>query len=204
MVIAQYVYNFISLGLDMLNRECYIIPYKDKLTVLKDYKGEIKLAKMYSVNPIREIIARIVCQNDEYFFNENDHFIHKFDPFSTSRGEKVGAFCTIIYENGVRQTEFVNPEEIKKIKAVSQSANSEYSPWKKWEDEMWKKTVIKKAMKNISLDFNSTEIQNAYLNSDNDVTFARKTEQEPVKQKDVFDAEDAVLVDPEEVDIKDV
>jgi recombination protein RecT len=187
--IAQYIYNFIALGLDMLNRECYIIPYKNQLTVLKDYKGEVKLAKKYSVEKIREIYARVVYERDEYYFEDNK-FVHKFDPFKTDRGNKIGAFCTVIYENGVQQTEFVNINEINKVKAVSQSAKSEYSPWAKWEDEMWKKTVIRKAMKNISLDFTNSELQNAYIQSENDVSFEpRKQADEVIEQPDVFSGE---------------
>jgi recombination protein RecT len=187
--IAQYVYNFIALGLDMLNRECYIIPYKNKLTVLKDYKGEVKLAKKYSVEKIREIYARVVYDKDEYYF-EGERFIHKFNPFLLDRGKRIGAFCTVVYESGVQQTEFVNADEIAKVKAVSQSANSEYSPWVKWEDEMWKKTVIRKAMKNISLDFGASELQQAYLKSDNDVSFEpRKVEEEVIVQADTLEAE---------------
>ncbi|MDR2790255.1 MAG: recombinase RecT [Campylobacteraceae bacterium] len=193
--IAQYVYNFIALGLDMLNRECYIIPYKNQLTVLKDYKGEVKLAKKYSVEKIREIYARVVYERDEYYFEDNK-FVHKFDPFKTDRGNKIGAFCTVIYENGVQQTEFVNINEVNKVKAVSQSAKSEYSPWAKWEDEMWKKTVIRKAMKNISLDFTNSELQNAYIQSENDVSFEpRKQADEVIEQPDVFDDEEEVSLD---------
>jgi recombination protein RecT len=186
MKIAQYVYNFIALGLDMLNRECYIIPYKNQLTVLKDYKGEVKLAKKYSVEKIRELYARVVYEKDEYYF-EGEKFVHKFNPFSLGRGDKIGAFCTVVYENGVQQTEFVNSFEIEKVKAVSQSAQSPYSPWVKWEDEMWKKTVIRKAMKNISLDFGSYELQSAYLKSENDVSFEpRKPAEEVIEQPDPF------------------
>jgi recombinational DNA repair protein RecT len=95
-----------------------------------------------------------------------------------------------VYESGVQQTEFVNIDEIGKVKAVSQSITSEYSPWIKWEDEMWKKTVIRKAMKNISLDFGASELQQAYLKSDNDVSFEpRKVEEEVITQSDVFEAE---------------
>lgn len=181
--IAQIIFNFIALGLDMLNRECYIIPYNGKLQVLKDYKGEVKLVKKYAIDPIREIYARVVYAQDKYYFDEENKFIHEFDPFKVDRGDKIGAFCTVIYQNGVQQTEFVNIEEIEKVKSVSQSAKSEYSPWQKWEDEMFKKTVIRKAMKNISLDFGNNELQAAYKNTDNDVDFnSRQNDDEILNQ----------------------
>lgn len=188
--IAQIVYNFIALGLDMLNRECYIIPFKNELTILKDYKGEIKLARKYSVDPIREIFARVVYENDNYHFNELGQFVHTFDPFATDRGAKKGAYCTVIYENGVHQTEFVNADEIKKVRGFSKSSGSSYSPWNTWEDEMWRKTAIRKAMKNISLDFGSSEILQAYQETDNEIDFnaGNRSHTAPIKeQPDAFD-----------------
>ena len=203
--IAQIVYNFIALGLDMLNKECYIIPFKGDLTILKDYKGEVKLARKYSVDPIREIFSRVVYEADSYRFNEYGHFIHEFDPFSTDRGAKKGAYCTVIYENGVHQTEFVNAEEIQKIRSFSKSSNSQYSPWNNWEDEMWRKTAIRKAMKNISLDFGSSETLKAYHESDNDVDFnnAPRSSTAPIQeQPDAFD--DAIEAEAKEVDFNDI
>lgn len=203
--VAQIVYNFIALGLDMLNKECYIIPFKGELTILKDYKGEVKLARKYSVDPIREIFSRVVYEADSYKFNEYGHFIHEFDPFSTSRGAKKGAYCTVIYENGVHQTEFVNADEIQKVRNFSKSANSSYSPWNTWEDEMWRKTAVRKAMKNISLDFGNSETLKAYQESDNDVDFnssPRSSNAEIIPQRDAFD--DAIDGEVEEVRLQDV
>lgn len=203
--IAQIVYNFIALGLDMLNRECYIIPFGENLTILKDYKGEVKLARKYSIDPIREIFARVVYENDSYHFNELGQFVHTFDPFATDRGDKKGAYCTVIYENGVHQTEFVNADEIKKIRSASKSSGKPASPWNNWEDEMWRKTAIKKAMKNISLDFGSGEILKAYQESDNDVDFnsGSRSSAEPIKtQNDAFD--NVIEAEATEVNIHDI
>lgn len=213
--IAQIVYNFVALGLDMLNRECYIVPFvknrgrqneEVELTILKDYKGEVKLARQYSVDPIREIFSRVVYENDSYHFNELGQFVHTFDPFSTDRGSKKGAYCTVIYESGVHQTEFVNVDEINKVKGVSRSSSYDSSPWNKWEDEMWRKTAIRKAMKNISLDFGNSETLKAYQESDNDVDFGssspRSSNAEIVPQDDAF--ADAIEGESEEVRLQDV
>lgn len=186
--VAQIIYNFIIQGLDMLNNECYIIPFGNDLTILKDYKGERKLAMKYSVEPIREIYAREVREGDEYYFDNENKFVHRFDPFMSNekRGPLIGAFCTVIYKNGVQQTEFVNLDEIEKVKGVSKSANSASSPWKKWEESMFKKTATKKAMKNIALDFGNDAVQQAYKETDNDVDFNRTNKEEVKVQEEVF------------------
>jgi len=48
------------LGLDFLNGECYAIPYKGEMTFQTDYKGEIKVCKRFSDDPIKDIYAKVV------------------------------------------------------------------------------------------------------------------------------------------------
>ena len=37
------------LGLDAMNKECYLIPYGNQLNFMVDYRGNVKLAKKYSI-----------------------------------------------------------------------------------------------------------------------------------------------------------
>lgn len=46
------------LGLDYFNGECYAIPYGGELNFQTDYKGEIKMCKRFSRNPIKDIFAK--------------------------------------------------------------------------------------------------------------------------------------------------
>lgn len=190
-VISQFVFNFVVQGLNMLSNECYIVPYGGKLTAVIDYRGEKKIAMQYSVKPIKIILSGVVHESDSYGFNKVDgSFFHEFDPFSTKRGDIVGGFCSVIYTDGTRHEAFVNKDEIDKVKGVSPSSSSNYSPWVKWYSSMVEKTAIKKAMKYINLDFGSNIIQQAYNESSEDVDFnnERRTKQEKVEQSDVFDA----------------
>ena len=54
------------LGLDFLNGECYAIPYKGEMTFQTDYKGEIKVCKRFSDDPIKDIYAKVVREGDVY------------------------------------------------------------------------------------------------------------------------------------------
>ena len=193
--IAQFVYNAVLQGLDLLNREAYILNYGGKLQMVLDYKAEKKLALQYSVKPIKQILSGVVKENDEHSFNDEGHFLHKYSPFDSEkdRGAIIGAYCTIFYQDGTREDTFVNNEEIEKVKNVSPSSKSNYSPWVRWKESMIEKTVIKKAMKSVYLDFANTEQQKAYMDSNQDVVFdnERKSEQETVVQDDAFDYIDA-------------
>ena len=54
------------LGLDFLNRECYLIPYGNSVQFQTDYKGEIKFTKKYSIRKIKDIYAKVVRDGDEF------------------------------------------------------------------------------------------------------------------------------------------
>ena len=189
---AQIVYNFMVLGLDMLNKDCYIIPFGNELVISRDYKAEKRLAKKYSVEKIRNIQADVVFANDEYSYKDGI-FIHNYDPFKAEaeRGKRIGSYCKVTYENGVENYTFISLDEIKRVKAVSRSASSQYSPWVQWESDMFKKTAVRKAMKDIQLDFGNDNVQTAYKDTDNDVDFERKPMAEVVEQAepDIIDVE---------------
>ena len=54
------------LGLDFMNRECYLIPYGNSVQFQTDYKGEVKFIKKYSVRKIKDIYAKVVREGDEF------------------------------------------------------------------------------------------------------------------------------------------
>jgi len=191
---AQIVYNFVALGLDMSNRECYIIPFGQTPTVIRDYKGEEKLAKKYSVKPIKSIKSNIVRRTDEQGFDENGNFFHRYNAFATDkdRGEIIGAYCKVIYEDDSYDLETVNIDEVKRVKAVSKTANREDSVWNKWEEAMWRKTAVKKSMKHIPLDFKkitgsdevAATVEKAYKTTDTDFAPSERINNDDIIQQD--------------------
>jgi len=91
--------------------------------------------------------AKIVYANDTY---ENQGLskepIHKYNSFG-DRGGKVGVYCTVKLPNGDFLTEEMSADDIAKVRNTSKSKNSSYSPWNTFEDEMWRKSVVKRASK---------------------------------------------------------
>ena len=53
-------------GLDFLNNEAYLIPYKEKLDFMPSYKGLIKLCMRYATRPIKTIYAKLVREGDVF------------------------------------------------------------------------------------------------------------------------------------------
>ena len=64
--VARTMLKGAFLGLDFFNKECYAINYAGNVQFQTDYKGEVKLAKKYSINPIKDIYAKIVKEGDEF------------------------------------------------------------------------------------------------------------------------------------------
>jgi recombinational DNA repair protein RecT len=178
------VLNFILLGLDMARDEAHLLAFKDELTPIIDWKGMKKLMLKYSIIPLSDIKPILVFENDVFEVEEGEVIKHNYDPFSKDRGNHIGTYVKITRKDGIIDYEFMSLEDLNKVKAVSKSASSEYSPWNKWFYEMAKGKAIRKCFKNYPLEFDSPT-QSEILNViDSDVDFDRaKKKQLPNEEK---------------------
>lgn len=153
------------LGLDFFNKECYVITYGGQPQFMTDYKGEEKLCKKYSINPIKDIYAKLVREGD--FFEEvidggKQYINFKPIPFNTSG--IIGAFAVVYYKDGSMAYETMSKAEIEYIRDnFSKSKNG--SAWTKSFGEMAKKTVLRRLCKHIELDFDNIEQGKAWEES---------------------------------------
>lgn len=162
---ASIVATFVKgayLGLDFFNGECYAIPYGSVVNFQTDYKGEIKLCKKYSKNPIKDIYAKNVRKGD--FFEEKIEDWKQtitFKPVSFSDEPIIGTFAVVLFKDGSMMYDTMAVSEIENIrKAFSKAQNSK--AWKDAPGEMYKKTVLRRICKLIDLDFDSYEQQKAF------------------------------------------
>lgn len=150
------------LGLDFFNKECYAIPYGGKVNFQTDYKGEIKLTKKYSKNPIKDIYAKNVREGD--FFEErieNGNQIVNFRPEPFSDKKIIGTFAVVLYKDGSMMYDTMSVSEIEHTRtSYSKAANSK--AWKQSPGEMYKKTVLRRLCKMIDLDFDNIKQQEAF------------------------------------------
>lgn len=150
------------LGLDFFNRECYAIPYGGKVQFQTDYKGEIKLCKKYSRNPIRDIYAKLVREGDS--FEEvitNGVQSINFKPVPFSGKEVIGAFAVVLYKDGSMMYDTMSKEEIEHTRQTFSKAKDSKA-WKESYGEMCKKTVLRRLCKLIDLDFDNIEQRRAF------------------------------------------
>ena len=175
------------LGLDFFNGECYAIPYSGEVNFQTDYKGEIKLAKTYSRNPIKDIFEEII---------ESGKQSVNFRPVPFSDEVIIGTFAVVLFKDGSMMYDTMSVKEIEEVRNnFSKAKNSK--AWAATPGEMYKKTVLRRLCKLIDLDFNSQQ-RLAYEDAGD---FDKEKANEPVADDtvNVFDTE-FKEVEPEDKD----
>ncbi|MNO64374.1 recombination and repair protein RecT [compost metagenome] len=191
------------LGLDFFNKECYAIPYGVNVQFQTDYKGEIKLAKKYATNPIKDIFAKVVREGDE--FSEEivaGQQTVNFKPLPFNNGEIIGAFAVVLYKDGSMMYDTMSKEDIEVTrKTYSKQPNGK--TWEKSTGEMYKKTVLRRLLKYIDIHFDTVQQKEAFEDaSDMDFTQDVKPQQQsPLNANStVIDAEYIEVGEPVETE----
>jgi recombination protein RecT len=138
-----------GLTLNPALKYAYLIPRKQKCVLDISYIGMIKI--LTDAGAVKNVDAGVIYSNDKYDYRRGSDPYFKHSPAISNRGEKIGAYAIAFLRDGGFQFEILGKEEIEKIRATSESYSSEsarkFSPWETWEDEMWKKSALKRLFK---------------------------------------------------------
>lgn len=193
--VARTLLKGAFLGLDFFNRECYAICYGGKVQFQTDYKGEKKLVKKYSINPIRDIYAKLIRDGDEFLEEVKDGLqVVNFRPKTLNDGDIIGTFAVCLFKDGSMLYEVMTKKEIEHIK-TSFSKQSTGQAWTKSYGEMARKTVLRRLCKHIEVDFESAEQDKAFEDGSH-VEFNK----EPNKQVATSSLDHVVDVESKEVE----
>lgn len=153
------------LGLDFIQKDCYIIPYGGKPQFMTSYLGAKKLCYNYSVRKIKNIYAQLVHEGDNFEpkIIDNKTFIN-FTPKPFNDGKIVGVFAVVEYEDGTINMETMSIKEVEATR-INFSKMAQGKAWKNSYGEMVKKTILHRLCKHIQLDFNNIEQQKAWNES---------------------------------------
>jgi recombination protein RecT len=143
-----------QLGLEPVGplQEAYLIPYRNNKTGQYEaqfqagYRGLIKLAR--NSGQIAGIEAHIVYESDEFEVNYGTGSYIKHIPAMTDTpGAKKAVYAVAFFKDATTKPQFeiLTPAQVKHIKGKSKAQDS--GPWKTDEDEMWRKTAIKRLCK---------------------------------------------------------
>lgn len=155
--------------------EAFIIPYKGKAQFQLGYQGIITLLWRAGIN----IRSQIVYEKDEFNYEEGlqAFLIHKPNIFG-ERGKPIGVYAIATLDNGQIQHKVMSEKDILEFKKLSQSKDSEYSPWNSKSDPelwMWKKTCIKQLAKTLP----KTETIQKAIAIDNEESIIQKDKLDP-------------------------
>ncbi len=147
--VESFMEAFLTLsqwGLEPDGRHAHLIPYGNKVQLVIDYKGLIRLA--YQGGFVKSIRSDVVCENDEYEENTGDVIRHVVNRRG-DRGAVFAVYCVIELADGARHTEIMSRQEVEDVRKRSKAGES--GPWKTDWNEMAKKTVFRRASKWIPL-----------------------------------------------------
>ena len=186
------------LGLDFYSKECYLVPYGNDLNYQTDYRGAKKLAKKYSIRPIKDIYAKLVREGDS--FEEkivSGEQTFDFKPLPFNDGKIIGAFAVCLYADGGMQYDTMSLADLENTRKSSKASNS--PAWKNFTGEMYKKTVLHRLCKHIELDFENPTQQNTFLSGMEIETDPQKLAENDIEQNAnsvYFDEDNIIDVEP--------
>jgi len=128
----------------------YLIPYGKEVTFIPGYKGLIDLARRSG--QVVSIGSHVVYSNENFNleFGFDETIKHKPLPPS-QRGDRIGVYGIARLKDGSVHFEWLWAEEVEKIRKVSLNKTRGAGPWVDHEDEMWRKTGIRRLAKYLPL-----------------------------------------------------
>lgn len=145
-----------QLGLepDGILGHAYLVPFRNtkknrmEVQFIPGYKGLIDLARRSG--QVNRISAHVVYDNEPFVmeFGTKEVLEHKPMPPS-QRGKRKGVYAVAVLNDGSAHFEWLWDEEIEAVKRQSKAAN--FGPWKTHEDEMVRKTAIRRLVKYLPL-----------------------------------------------------
>lgn len=186
------------LGLDFYNKECYLVPYGNQLNYQTDYRGAKKLAKKYSIRPIKDIYAKLVREGDEFEeMIEGGQQTFTFKPKAFNDGKIVGAFAVVLYADGGMGYDTMSLADLENTRRQSKASNS--PAWKNFTGEMYKKTVLHRLCKHIELDFENPTQQSMFM-----AGMEIETDTERIVENDIRENANTVDFPDDDIDVETI
>lgn len=149
--VVNSIYGCARLGLipDPPLGQIYVVPRNIKgvptAQIIVGYRGYIELA--HRSGEYAGISAEVVYQNDFLDVSYGTERVIKHTSWwlldkDKSSGELWAAYATAHHKTGYVQFRVMSRSDVLKHRKASESKDSQYSPWVKWEEAMWRKTAV--------------------------------------------------------------
>lgn len=149
--IANSLMNMATLGLSVQKKQGYFVSYAGQCQFQRSYFGNITIARRYGM---KDIHAEIIYQGDKFKYHiEDGNKIldsHEQDFMNIDNDKILGAYAVVLMEDGTKHLEVMNIKQIKQawLQGFGYKENGN-GTHQKFTDQMAKKTVINRALKQI-------------------------------------------------------
>lgn len=149
--IANSLMNMATLGLSVQKKQGYFIAYSGQCQFQRSYFGNMTIARRYGM---KDIHAEIIYQGDKFKYHIEDGNkvldSHEQDFMNIDNEKILGAYAVVLMEDGAKHLEVMNIKQIKQAWSqgfgYKENGNGTHQ---KFTDQMAKKTVINRALKQI-------------------------------------------------------
>lgn len=145
----------LGLSLDDNLGHAYLVPYGKEAQLQIGYKGLVELA-WRSAEIL--ITAGVVCENDQFIYQEGTTPRLEHQPAWKNRGESIGAWAVAQIPDGRTVQKFCDLDEIQRAESLSKGTRKD-RPWITHRSEMMMKTAVRRLCK--LLPMGSCELQRA-------------------------------------------
>lgn len=129
--------------------EAHLVAFRSQATLLPGYKGLIKLAM--ESGAITSARSQVVFAGDTFELDLGDRergLVHKVGV--GDRGEPIGAYAIFQVDGAPNEYEWMPWSDVTQIQNASRARNG---PWSVWPNEMARKAVLKRGLKQFPLGF---------------------------------------------------
>lgn len=148
--IANSLMDMATLGLSVQKKQGYFIAYGGKCQFQRSYFGNMTIARRYGM---KDVNAEIIYDGDEFTYSivdgKKEFTSHKQDFKNIDTDKISGAYAIVTMEDGTKYLEVMNINQLKQSWKQGYGYKETGGTHQKFADQMAKKTVINRAMKQI-------------------------------------------------------
>ena len=132
--------------------EAYLVPFKGTCTLIPGWRGLVKLALRSKA--VKRLNSYVVYERDDFrIYLGSEPRVEHTPHLGPDRGELLGAYAVAKMDNGEVDIEWMDAEELQKIKDnAAKSRGGKAGPaYSDWEDQMYRKAPIRRLAKRLPL-----------------------------------------------------
>ena len=148
--IANSLMDMATLGLSVQKKQGYFIAYGGKCQFQRSYFGNITIARRFG---LKDIHAEVIYEGDNFVYHiEDGNKIldkHEQSIMNIDNDKIIGAYAVVVMQDGTKMLEVMNMKQIKQSWQQGYGYKEGSGTHSKFADQMAKKTVINRALKQI-------------------------------------------------------